>query len=305
MPLYRSPAKINPHLQVVCRRADGHHELKVLFQTIDFHDLLEVEIGGEGIDLSVRGSDVAAGPENLAFRAAERFLEIWPGPRGVAIRLDKRIPVGGGLGGGSSNAATVLLALRELTGRPASVAELWPVARSLGADVPYFLLGGLVVGLGRGDELIPLADAEEEDLLLVVPSSSVSTRAVFERFSAGPRAAAAPPGDWPAGLSRWVLDAGEAGEAGEAGSAPRSLGQIDGRNDLEAGVLESYPEVRRVYTALHQQGVERVRMTGSGACGFAVWPRGREVPAALSAICRVEVVRTLSRRSLESFRRAS
>jgi 4-diphosphocytidyl-2-C-methyl-D-erythritol kinase len=296
VPLYRSPAKVNPHLQVVGRRADGYHELEVLFQTIDLHDLLEIEIGGEGVELLVQGPGVEANHENLAYRAADAFRGTWPVPRGVRLRLDKRIPVGGGLGGGSSNAATVLLALRELTRRPGSIEELLPIARSLGADVPYFLLGGLALGRGRGDELTALEEAAEESLLLAVPSLSVSTRDVFAGWAARPGAMADPLPQPPDGLARWGL---------AAGGHARSLREIDGRNDLEAVVLERYPEVRRVYTALHQQGVERVRMSGSGGCCFGYWPRDRAVPAQLSAICRTEMVRTLNRRSLEHFRRVS
>ena len=156
--VYRSYAKINLHLQVVGRRADGYHELRTLFQTIDLHDTVGVELGGEGVRLEVRRGDVPSDEGNLAVRAALAYVQRWAPHQGVRLWLDKRIPVGGGLGGGSSNAATVLLALQDLLGDPAPVGELWSLARELGADVPYFLLGGTALGVGRGDEVFPVRE---------------------------------------------------------------------------------------------------------------------------------------------------
>src|SRR4051794_12272675 len=104
-----SHAKVNLHLQVVGKRSDGFHELRTVFQTIDLHDDVDVElVAGGGVALEVTGADLDGGPTNLAHRAASRFVERWAPGQGVRIRLAKRIPMGGGLGGGSSNAAAVL-----------------------------------------------------------------------------------------------------------------------------------------------------------------------------------------------------
>src|SRR4051812_33297361 len=120
-----SYAKVNLHLQVVGKRADGYHELRTIFQTIDLADVVEVELGPPGVALTVTGADLSAGADNLAHRAASAFLARWAPTQGARIRLEKRIPMGGGLGGGSSNAATVLAALQRLLGAPAPGDELW------------------------------------------------------------------------------------------------------------------------------------------------------------------------------------
>jgi len=113
-----SHAKVNLHLQVIGRRADGYHELRTIFQEVDLADELAFELGPPGVRLAVTGARLSAGPENLAHRAATGYLARWGRGAGVSIELRKRIPLGGGLGGGSSNAAAVLLALQRLFGEP-------------------------------------------------------------------------------------------------------------------------------------------------------------------------------------------
>ncbi len=182
MPTFRSFAKVNLHLEVVGRREDGYHELRTLFQTIDLADELEVERGGRGVALEVVGAELPAGPGNLAWRAAAAFLARWAeAGEGVRLRLTKRIPAGGGLGGGSANAATVLLALCAVWNLRPAYAELWREARELGADVPFFLVGGTALGFGRGDEIVPLPDPAGPalELWLAMPPFAVPTRAVF------------------------------------------------------------------------------------------------------------------------------
>ncbi len=139
---FRSFAKINLHLQVVGRRADGYHELVTVFQTVDLSDLLTLELRGADVQLNVSEGDAPGGEENLAYQAAQEFLQRWAPAAGLRMDLKKRIPVGGGLGGGSSNAATVLLGLQRILGVPASRENLQELASQLGADVPYFLWGG-------------------------------------------------------------------------------------------------------------------------------------------------------------------
>lgn len=149
MSTFRSFAKLNLHLEVAGRRADGYHELRTLFSTIDLADELEIELTAGGVTLETGRADLPAGRENLVVRAAEAFLAAVGGGVGARIRLLKRIPVGGGLGGGSANAATTLRGLALMTGSGPSEAELERIARSLGADVPFFLHGGLALGLGQ------------------------------------------------------------------------------------------------------------------------------------------------------------
>ena len=160
----RSHAKINWHLEVVRRRPDGYHDLRTIFQTIELADELEVERAGSGIELEVAdgGTELAADRTNLAWRAAELYRERFgDGGVGVRIRLRKRIPIGAGLGGGSSNAAAVLAALARSDGRDPASGELLAAAAELGADVPFFLVGGVAAGLGRGDVIRALADPRD------------------------------------------------------------------------------------------------------------------------------------------------
>lgn len=290
---YRSFAKINLHLEVVGRRPDGYHELRTVFQTVDLHDLLTVEPAA-GLELVVEG-DAPVGEENLVHRAARTFLERWAPDRGARLTLTKRIPAGGGLGGGSSDAATALLALADLLAVRPSSAELTAVARSLGADVPYFLVGGTALGVGRGDEISPLPDLEEEALWLVVPPVQVPTGAVFAALAvppAGTREPGAP-----------VSDPEVASLV--AGRWRGGLAHLPGRNDLTETVLSRHPEVRTVYNALIRAGAACVRLSGSGATIFAVFTEpvdGEVLSAGLPSGTRVIPARTMSRATLEGRR---
>jgi 4-diphosphocytidyl-2-C-methyl-D-erythritol kinase len=249
---YRSFAKINLDLEVVGRRADGYHELKTLFQSVELHDRITLARAGRGIGLTVRGADLPSGPENLAYRAAEAFLEHW-GEGGVDLILQKSIPVGGGLGGGSSNAATVLLGLRRIFGAPERIEEMQDVAASLGADVPFFLVGGTAYGTGRGDRVESVEDLEEQEVWLANPGQSVSTREVFSRLDC----------DLPAGRS--------APESSEGARSALKPVEAVGRNDLEETVLALFPAVKEVYNALVRSGAQRVGVSGSGGSMFAFY----------------------------------
>ena len=281
---FRSPAKVNLHLQVVGRRPDGFHELRTVFQMVDLEDRVALELGGAGIEIDCRGTDLPPGGENLAARAATAFAARWAPGLGVRIRLEKRIPVGGGLGGGSGNAATVLLALRELCGRPAARADLWETARELGADVPFFLVGGTALGFGRGDELVPLPEPAASRLWLAVPPLAVDTGQVFRSLAGLTEAPLAP-------SIRRLLGARSRGA--------RPLGDLLGQNDLQATVFRLYPEVAAVYDSLVAAGASWVSLSGSGAClvaRFAVARQAARAQVALPAGVELRAVRTLSRR---------
>lgn len=277
-------AKVNLHLQVVGRRGDGYHELRTVFQTIDLADELEVEIGGDGVTLEVPGAGAPAGAENLAFRAAEAFLQRWAPGTGCHLRLTKRIPAGAGLGGGSSDAAATLLALQRLLATPAPPGELWEVARGLGADVPYFLTGGTALGVGRGDEVTALPDLPERELWLVLPPLEISTREVFAGLGDLTAAPLAP-------------RIGASVQAGKLGWGVLAAGA----NDLEVVVFERWPLVRRAHRALGEAGATLARLSGSGTALFALFdeqPSPRALRERLPAGCRLERVRTLGRRRL-------
>jgi len=266
MRTFSSFAKLNLHLAVVGRRGDGFHELLTLFQTIDLADRLRIGPRRRpGIELSVHGGGIPADSRNLAWRAAEGFFAAFPEApfAGVRIELEKGIPAGAGLGGGSSDAATVLLALAglaELDTRRAGIAtRLHALAEALGADVPFFLVGGTAVGRGRGDRLEALPDllrplSGGRTLMLAIPPFPLSTAEVFARCSVSGE-----PADLPVGV------------AALAAGAPVSLENLIGRNDLEAPAFAVRPALGALYTALVDSGAERVRMSGSGSTIFALY----------------------------------
>jgi 4-diphosphocytidyl-2-C-methyl-D-erythritol kinase len=260
MPTFRSFAKLNFHLEVAGRRADGFHELRTLFQTIDLADTLEIERTRSGrIELTVTGADRPADPSNLAWRAADRYLAARGEPgEGVRIALHKAIPAGGGLGGGSANAATVLLALEQLGGRAVDPEWRLATARALGADVPFFLVGGTALATGRGDVVTPLPDPPGGalELWIAVPPWGLPTGGVFAGWrppAAGERA------PWPP-FARLL-----------AGGAPPPLAGLVGENDLEAAAFALRPELGDMYTSLARSGARRVRMSGSGSTLFALF----------------------------------
>jgi 4-diphosphocytidyl-2-C-methyl-D-erythritol kinase len=255
-------AKLNLHLEVVRRRPDGYHDLRTVFQTIDLADEVRLDRrAAPGPELVVRGADLPADRRNLAWRAAEAFLARWgrPSREGVRIELEKRIPAGAGLGGGSSNAATVLVGMARLWGFERAPVGLAEVAAGLGADVPFFLVGGTAAGLGRGDRLIPLEDDRIEPvpagrvLRLALPPFPVSTARVFDRAVA--RGEGEP---FPA-LARAL--------AGETVKWEDLIGE----NDLEEAAFGLRPELGALYTELVRSRARRVRMSGSGSTLFALF----------------------------------
>lgn len=233
-----SPAKLNLFLHVTGRRADGYHTLQTAFQLLDWGDEMLFEPRDEpGIELS--GELALIPPEdNLILRAAARLDP--EGTRGARIHIDKIIPMGGGLGGGSSNAATSLLALNALWNLGVSAPQLIALSRSLGADVPVFTAGHSAWAEGIGEDLKPLA-IPPAWYVIIWPRSSVSTAEIFNHPE----------------LTR--------------NSAPITVQAFfsgPNRNDLEAVVMAEYPEVRRARDWLSNRA-PNARMTGSGGCVFA------------------------------------
>src|ERR1019366_8811347 len=178
-------AKVNLRLEILGRRPDGYHELRTIFQSITLHDTLTLEtIRKPGIDLRIAGNSQLAGepgPDNLVYRAIRDLSRAIGFRQGVRAVLTKRIPVGRGLGGGSSDAAAALIGMLRLTGKRIEGARLSEIASGLGADVPFFLHGGRALGIGRGDETYPLPDVPRRTLLVVSPRDiAVPTRDAYQ-----------------------------------------------------------------------------------------------------------------------------
>jgi len=256
----RAPAKINLSLRVVGTRADGYHELRTVFQSIDLHDELTIHRTNRALEMTCDDPACPSGRANLVWRAAEA---VWTAadrsgrPRGVALHLVKRIPMEAGLGGGSSDAAAAIRALGKLWGVARSRQRA--IAIALGADVPFFLEGGTALGLDRGDLLFRLPDRRREWVVLALPPVGVSTRAAFRWFDAASRH------DRPGKV--------------------RSLENIDWQNDLEEVVARRHPEVGALVRALERAGASRALMSGSGSTVFGLFVQQH---AALAAAARIE-----------------
>ena len=178
----RALAKINLDLRVLARRPDGYHELRTIFQTISLADTLEISFT-PARKTSIELADNPI-PDNLVVRAASALMDAMHSTGRVEMRLKKRIPMGAGLGGGSSDAAAVLLALPVLAGREVPLPDLCRIGQQLGSDVPFFLLGGTAAGIGRGTELFPLPDVAAQPGVLAAPGIHVSTAEAYRLLDA-------------------------------------------------------------------------------------------------------------------------
>lgn len=246
-------AKINLTLAVLGKRADGYHDLASVMQTISLHDTLRMTPNRSGSVSAQSDSTELNTPDNLALRAALALREAAGDESlGAEIELLKTIPSPGGLGGGSSDAATVLLALNALWGTHLPHERLTELAAALGSDVPYFLSGGTALIAGRGERVIPLPDAQPLWLVLARPPVAVSTAAVYRALS---------PADYATGDDTDALV-----QAIQQG-APLPLDRLS--NSLEAPVLRDHPQIAATRDALLASGAPRVRMSGSGPTLYA------------------------------------
>lgn len=249
-----SHAKINWTLDVLFKRDDGYHELRTIYQTVSLHDELRLsETNGE-IEIACDDPRVPCDETNLAYKAALLLREVTGTSKGARIEIEKRIPVAAGLGGGSSNAAATFLALIKLWQIEIDESELIRIAASLGSDVPFFLIGGTALGVGRGEEVYPIQEAHCENILLVNPGFAVSTRDAYEKLSRLTSSEAA-------SIIPFTL---------LAAKAIRELPLV-ARNDLEAPVLAAFPEIAEVKRRLLSLGARHALMSGSGATVFGVF----------------------------------
>ena len=260
----RAFAKINLSLRVMGLRSDGYHDLRTVFQSVALHDTLDIRVARGPFAISCTDPACPTDSSNLIWRAAQR---IWRAagrrgePCGVTVRLEKRIPIEAGLGGGSSDAAAALRAFAALWAPKLAVERVRAIAASLGADVPYFLEGGTALGLDRGDELFPLADPPSSWVVIVVPPFGVSTKDAY--------------GWW---------------EASQAGQQTVRRKRVPAANDLEREVVRRNPEIGRLVKALRRAGASMAAMSGSGSAVFGLFG---------SRASALRAARTLDRRRHE------
>lgn len=257
----RSYAKINWSLRITGKRADGFHDLETLFQQISLHDTLTF-LESDRLTLTCSDPTIPTDDSNLVLRAA-RAIDAPP----VAIDLQKRIPAGGGLGGGSSNAAATLLALDDMFALELPREQLHDVALSLGSDVPFFLVGGTAYATGRGEELTPIAPMRGVPLLLLLPDERVLTRDAFAR------------------ITRYSPPLGPGAYSDFTAFA----------NDFEEPVFALLPRLRELKERLRTSGAIWSQMTGSGSTivGAFASPAERDAARATFTDVRTEIAETL------------
>jgi len=272
----RAFAKINLSLRVLGTRPDGFHELRTLFQSIALHDTLTIRRRRGAFQLTCDDPQLPVDGRNLIVRAARAAWKASGrrgSPRDVRIDLVKRIPLEAGLGGGSSDAVAALRALGRLW--RVDEARLRAIAPTLGADVPYFMEGGTVLGRERGDVLVPQPDHPSAWVVLALPDFGVSTRDAYA---------------W------W--DASASGKQYVASAGPRlPLAYV---NDLQRPVAKRHPAIARIVTALRRAGAAHAAMSGSGSAVFGLFADKSDATRAARAISdglcpRTLVTRTLSR----------
>mgnify|MGYP003393887137 FL=1 len=257
-----APAKINLFLEVVDKRIDGYHNIRTIFQKIELFDELSFEEEDNGILLTVEGASLPTGHENIVYKAVKGIMDYANIKKGIRIHIKKNIPVGAGLGGGSSDAAAALLGACSLWNISITLNELLVIAADLGADVPFFLHGASALGLGRGDELYPINLPWQMRLLIVNPCIEISTASVYEKY------------DSLNNNAKMLLTKDEKDIKIKCFMhSETSVENIGGflYNDLEAVVLRDYPVVRELKAELIKQGAAGSLMTGSGPTVFGVF----------------------------------
>jgi 4-diphosphocytidyl-2-C-methyl-D-erythritol kinase len=276
-----SPAKVNLYLHIRGRRSDGFHELDTIFQEISWCDTIEFH-PAPSWSFEVDGLQLDTGPENLVVRAARRLAEQAQVPLRGRVILHKQIPIGGGLGGGSSNAAMTLIGLSRLWSLNWTTAQWHPLAAEIGSDCAFFLYGGTARGTGRGEQIEVLEEAPEMDLLVVVPPFSVSTAWAYQ-------AGQFPLTDYEKSVILQFYPKNK--------FDPPFLAQ-NFYNDLENIVLQRYSDLALIKQSLLDHGAKVSMLSGSGSCMFAIFEeRSRALHAAqqFGSPYTVRVCRTVHR----------
>lgn len=263
-------AKINLSLRVLGQRADGYHDLDTVFQTVSLHDKIKISATDNSeITLSCDDRRLTIDDTNLVIRAAENLRARFGAEKGARIRLEKRIPVQAGLGGGSADAAVTLLALAHLWKLRAGKHDLLALGSRLGADVPFFFFGGTAHGTGIGDNIAPLRDGSEKFVLIIKPNAGTKTSDAYEALDERSLTTPNP---------KTILSSSQPTEHFDIGRFA-SL-----ENDFEAVVFDLEPEIARAKRALVQSGAQAAALAGSGSAVFGVFDSEDAQRRAIQAI---------------------
>ena len=250
---FRCFAKINLSLKVLGKRPDGFHNIETLFQTIDLHDVLTIELRDTGLSMECNDQTVPTDERNLVIKAAQLFQQATGSTVNAHFTLEKFIPVAAGLGGGSSDAAATLKGLNAIHNNPLSSDQLAALALESGSDVPYFLVGGYALGEGRGEVLTPLQELPSMVILVTYPRFNVTASAAYQYFE--------------------LTSEGQISDSMASGCYHMKEGTVVPRwfNDLERGVFARHPEIGNIKGLLMSHGAEKALMTGSGSSVVALF----------------------------------
>ena len=263
-----SHAKINLGLYVLGKRPDGYHDIWTIFQELEFHDVLYFTKRDAPLTLTTNHPTLPVGDENLVCRAARAFAQKTGCPTQLAIHLEKQIPLGAGLGGGSSNAAAALRGLNQLFQVGISQKELAALGATLGSDVPFFLHGGTAIGTGRGEQIEPLPDLPPCWILLINPRIHVSSAWAYKNINLK--------------LTNFPTKNNVFSQQHNAVTdALRTL-----ENMLEEPVISHYPIIASIKNRLLEEGAEWANMSGSGSTVFGVFKEKELAEQALRQIER-------------------
>lgn len=249
-------AKVNLGLYIRDKRKDGFHSIESIFQTISLKDLLYFKLQGNEIKLTSNNPDIPNGPDNLIYKAANIFKNKNNKDFGVTIKLDKKIPVGAGLGGGSSNAAVTLLTLNRLMGYPKKFEELLEYAKSIGSDVPFFLKGGTAIVSGRGEKIKWEKDIPTLNFLLAISPFSISTKDAYEWWDNNEKQ------DLTNEDLSLILQGMQEGKK-------EILCKL--RNSFQGIVIGEYPRLKYITEELNKLKPIKVMLSGSGPTVFAIF----------------------------------
>ncbi len=273
----KAHAKINWSLNILSLRSDGYHELDMLMQALDLHDELIFE-DARWLSLSVNGQSLPVGGRNLIIKAANALIDFTGERHGARIQLKKHIPIRAGLGGGSADCAMTLLALNQLWKLYLPMDRLLAIGRTLGADVPFCMLGGLARVGGIGEALSPIENPPSIPIAMVTPGGGLSTPAVFKAWDEGNYPIR--PVDIP-GLADALIQ------------KDLDLAQSLSHNSLEAPAIKLMPEIGEILAAFRTLGARMTRMTGSGSTVFAAFDTDEQARAAAAKIPGAIATRTL------------
>jgi 4-diphosphocytidyl-2-C-methyl-D-erythritol kinase len=296
----RSFAKINLGLRIGTRRRDGFHELLTVYQTVGLHDVIRVSVQrGRGIEIRCSHPRVPKDESNTCYRIVEKAMQALNAKGRVVIEIEKQLPVQGGLGGASANAVAVLLGLERAVKRALPTGERLRIAAEVGSDLPLFLVGGTVLGVGRGEQVYPLEDLPATACVVVIPEVGVSTPDAFaqwdRRMGQTEASELTMPGasdrmvELGRGLSAWLSErySGAPRQIFRRGRAENPLlvlVRAGIKNDFEQVVFPEYPELSEGKSALERAGAKYASLSGSGSTLYGLFASKQ---AAVAAVARL------------------